>query len=173
MALAQEDQVRFFPDSASASPPLRASSRPDSSTRRAVRRGAAAALFVLAVGAVPSARATTSAEQAVHVLVNESRAASDVRLLRLSERLSRIAHRHSKEMATRRSLFHTCLPCEIGTVGRLGENVGFGADYPSVQAELMASSPHRANILNPRFRRVGVGVVRRGGLVWVTQIFYG
>jgi uncharacterized protein YkwD len=165
--------VRFFPDRAAARSPLRARPRPDSSPRRAVRRAAAATVVVLAVGAVPTARATTSAEQAVHVMINESRTDSGVRLLRLSERLSRIAHRHSKDMAIRRTLFHSCLPCEIGTLGRLGENVGFGANYAAVQAELLASPPHRANILNPRFRRVGVGVVRRGGLVWVTQIFYG
>jgi uncharacterized protein YkwD len=37
----------------------------------------------------------------------------------------------------------------------------------------MASPDHRAVILEPRFRRVGIGVVRRGGFLWVTLVFYG
>ena len=143
--------------------------------RRAFQRTASAGLVILVLGFVaPAARATTTAERQLHVMINDSRTASDLRVLRLSERLSGIAHRHSKQMASRRSLFHSCLPCEIGNHWRkLGENVGLGADYLSVQEEFMASAPHRANILDPKYRRVGVGVVRRGGLVWVTQIFYG
>ena len=37
----------------------------------------------------------------------------------------------------------------------------------------MGSGGHRANILNPRFRRIGIGVVKARGSVWVTTIFYG
>jgi uncharacterized protein YkwD len=117
--------------------------------------------------------ATTTAEKAVHAMINETRAAEGRRALRLSERLSRIAHRHSKEMASRGTLFHSCLTCAIGGDWRkLAENVGYGPSRDSVQDQLMASAPHRDNILHPKFRRVGVGVVRRGGLVWVTQIFF-
>jgi uncharacterized protein YkwD len=130
-------------------------------------------IAVLAMGVAP-ANAVTTAEKAVHVMINEARAQAGVRLLPLSERLSRIAHRHSREMASRGALFHTsCLSCSIGgDWRRLAENVGFGANRDSVQAELMASAPHRQNILYPKFRRVGVGVVRQGGLVWMTQIFF-
>ena len=35
----------------------------------------------------------------------------------------------------------------------------------------MGSAPHRANILNPRMRQVGVGVRGAGGQLWVTEIF--
>ena len=35
----------------------------------------------------------------------------------------------------------------------------------------MGSSGHRANILNPAMRHVGVGVVSSGGQLWVTEIF--
>lgn len=130
-----------------------------------------AVLFLSLVA--PSARATTSAEQGVHGLINEVRADAGLRLVRLSERLSRIAHRHSKQMATQRTLLHSCLPCVIdGGWRKLAENVGYGADYRTVHQVFMSSEDHRANILQPRFRRVGVGVVRRGGLAWVTQIFY-
>jgi uncharacterized protein YkwD len=166
--------VRFFPNRASAPRLARPCSRAASFTRAATRRAVAAGLVVLVVGTVaPSARATTGAEQAVHGMINETRGASGLRLLRLSERLSRIAHRHSKQMAVRRTLFHSCLTCTIGGDWRkLGENVGFGADYASVEQQFLGSAPHLANIVDPGYRRVGVGVVRRGGLAWVTQIFY-
>jgi len=37
----------------------------------------------------------------------------------------------------------------------------------------MKSSVHRANNLDRGFRRAGVGVVKSGGRLWVTFIFYG
>jgi uncharacterized protein YkwD len=36
---------------------------------------------------------------------------------------------------------------------------------------LMDSEGHRANILDPRFTLVGIGVVRSGETFWITQIF--
>lgn len=144
--------------------------RPNRASPRPVRAGVAGLILALVlVSVAPSARATTTAERAVHAMINEARANSGLGPLTLSERLSRIAHRHSKQMANSGTLFHTCL-CGIGG-RRLAENVGYGANRVAVQEQLMASPPHRANILG-KFRRVGVGVVRQGGLAWVTQIFY-
>ena len=37
----------------------------------------------------------------------------------------------------------------------------------------MDSAGHRANILERRFRRVGIGVYAHGGFLWVTMIFVG
>jgi uncharacterized protein YkwD len=37
----------------------------------------------------------------------------------------------------------------------------------------MASSAHRANILNPRFNRIGTGVAEVGGRYFVVQVFAG
>lgn len=149
---------------------------PGPATARA-SRGLSRALLVLVlavlVGLPSSAGATTTAEKAAYAMINETRAAEGRGPLRLSERLSRIAHRHSKEMAVRGTLLHSCLSCSIdGGWRKLGENVGVGADYPSVHSELLASPSHRANLLDRKYRRVGVGLVRRRGQVWVTQIFY-
>ena len=55
---------------------------------------------------------------------------------------------------------------------RAGENVGVGATSQSIEAALMASPPHRANILGP-YTHVGVGVVIAGGRLWITERFYG
>jgi uncharacterized protein YkwD len=37
----------------------------------------------------------------------------------------------------------------------------------------MRSTVHRSNILRAGYRRIGIGVVRRNGRYWVTEIFYG
>jgi uncharacterized protein YkwD len=52
-----------------------------------------------------------------------------------------------------------------------GENVGVGPTPQSVEAALMASPPHRANILG-NFTHMGVGVVIANGHFWVTERFY-
>lgn len=53
-----------------------------------------------------------------------------------------------------------------------GENIARGQSSPaSVMASWMASSGHRANILEPRFNRLGVGVRLRSGGPWWVQDF--
>jgi uncharacterized protein YkwD len=103
-------------------------------------------------------------------MVNGARAGHGVRPIKLSERISRRAHKHSVKMARSRSLYHSCVACKYR---RAAENVGMGRSVKRVHSMLMASSSHRSNILNGSFGRIGVGVVKRGGRVWVTQIFVG
>jgi uncharacterized protein YkwD len=124
--------------------------------------------------AAPPAGATTETERAVHALVNEAREEVGRRVVGLSDRLSRIARQHSRAMADRQTLFHSCLTCRIGgNWRRLAENVGYGGSLEIVHRAFMDSAPHRSNILGRGFRQLGVGVVRAGGRLWVTQIFYG
>jgi uncharacterized protein YkwD len=54
-----------------------------------------------------------------------------------------------------------------------GENVGMAGRVQRVLRLWMGSPGHRANILRRAFRRVGVGVVKARGSVWVTVYFYG
>jgi uncharacterized protein YkwD len=140
---------------------------------RPVRACVAGLVFTFVmVSAVPPARAKTDAKQEIHAMINEARAESGLARLNQSDQLSRIARRHSKEMASYGGLFHSsCLTCQIEGGRILGENVGFGADAQVVQEAMMESPPHRAIILG-RWRRVGVGIVRQGGLTWVTEIFF-
>ena len=76
-------------------------------------------------------------------------------------------------MAESGRLFHSCLTCRraSGSSSALAENVGVGDTLKAVHQALMASSSHRSNILSKAYNRVGVGVVRRGGRMWVTQLF--
>ncbi len=56
-----------------------------------------------------------------------------------------------------------------------GENIawGSGPPYEAVIEGWMCSDGHRANIMRTDVGRVGIGVYKRGGQTWVTQIFIG
>lgn len=92
----------------------------------------------------------------------------------MSEPLSRLARRHSYRMKEQYRVFHSSYePCWYR-----GENVGaVSAEGPRPLRRLfrawMESAPHRANILEPGFRRVGIGVVAENRIIWATLIFCG
>lgn len=55
---------------------------------------------------------------------------------------------------------------------RVAENIAFGQrSVAQVMHEWMASPGHRANILNPRWRKIGVGVYYSNGMYWWCQHF--
>lgn len=132
-------------------------------------------LAAISLNSGPAA-ATTDREQALHAFINEARNSKGLGDLRLSDRLSKIARTHSSDMADGgKVLYHSCLTCRIESWdwGIAGENVGTAATIGRVHRLFMQSASHRANILRSPFRTVGVGVVEKGGRLWVTQIFLG
>src|SRR5260370_33657751 len=52
-----------------------------------------------------------------------------------------------------------------------GENVALDLDPEQAQRHLMLSPPHRANLLNPAYNVVGLGVVRSADRLYVVQDF--
>jgi uncharacterized protein YkwD len=109
---------------------------------------------------------------------NTSRVHHERRLVELSTALSDLARRHSLAMANKGELFHTSNPSTYYLQGRTwhywGENVGVTeGSVGDLEQAFMASSPHRANILNRTFRHVAIGAVRVDGLLWVTVFFWG
>ena len=135
--------------------------------------GVTAALLV--TPGLQTAAGTTSKEQRVLRMINASRSAQGVGTLSLSERLSRMARRHSRRMARERRLFHhSCLSCRFpsGSWKHLGENVGTASSLRRIHRMMMNSTGHREVLLNGTFDRVGVGVVKKGQSYWVTEIFY-
>ena len=52
-----------------------------------------------------------------------------------------------------------------------GENVAVNTTAAGAHKGLMGSPPHRANILYPRYNAIGIGVLRAGQQIWVTQDF--
>lgn len=121
-----------------------------------------------------------AAEQQLLTLINQERAKAGVELLNLDERLTRAARKHSQLMIDHDSLAHQLLG-EDPLVMRLsaegvrcdhdGENIALNGDVQLAHAALMDSAGHRANILSDHFNSVGIGVVRTGDLVYVTEDF--
>ena len=137
----------------------------------------AAALFSTGIVTDPApAGATLRSRDQMFGLTNDDREARERRALDLNALLSRYAKRHSQAMADRGELFHTTnlaakldgLDWSLG-----GENVGVGPSLPELESAFMASTPHRRNILERRFRDAAIGVVESNGSFWVTVIFYG
>lgn len=104
--------------------------------------------------------------------VNSSRANAGKRPLSLRSDLSAVAYRWSQKMAASGKLAHN--PNLTGQVSGwrwVGENVGYGPDWRTVQVAFMNSPAHRANILDADYSQIGIGVVVSGTRVWITQVF--
>lgn len=142
-----------------------------------------AGALVLGAPRTPRAEAATLRTRLL-LLINRARANHGVPALRLSERLSEDAERHTRAMIRRDRLFHTE---DLASVLRpyrwrvSGEVVGCARRLSRLVRMWLSSPDHRSILLDPRLRRVGLGPVasREGrscgpGLrVWATAILYG
>ena len=110
-------------------------------------------------------------EQEMLNLVNRERVARGLPPLELSERLRRVARLHSIDMFQKGYFAHDT-PGGITSFQRMrrgrvrfyaaGENLALAPTVRIAHSGLMKSPGHRANILNPAFRRVGIGAARGG-----------
>jgi len=114
-------------------------------------------------------------------LVNAERTAQGLRPLQADPALAEVARAHSRDMFARRYFSHTNPdgqePFDRMRQARVpyliaGENLALAPTLPGAHQGLMNSPGHRANILLPRYGRVGIGVLDGGryGLM-VTQNF--
>jgi uncharacterized protein YkwD len=137
-------------------------------------------LLCLAATAFPRAAVDADGAQQLLSLMNQERAKEGIAPLEANEQLARAARTHSQKMAEADELQHQ-LDGEEPLALRLGdenvrsdrdaENIALDNDVPNAHVMLMQSPLHRANILNPKFNAVGIGVVRNGNLVYVTEDF--
>ena len=115
----------------------------------------------------------------VIALVNQARRRARLRMLGADRHLARFAASRSAAMASDRRLSHTGWEQALRRYGLtddvLGENVAYNYDTPEdVMSGWLKSSGHRANILRPVFKRIGVGcVIDPRGRRWWTQDFAG
>lgn len=99
-----------------------------------------------------------------------------IRPLARSRTLARYARQHSRRMALKGRLFHsnlTRIGLHLNKWRVLGENVGVVAVGANILHSFMESSEHRANILNARYKKIGIGIYKYHGLLWVSQLFKG
>ena len=109
-------------------------------------------------------------------LINRERARRGLRSLSVNNRLSRAAVSHTRDMIEKRYFAHESKSgldvvdrlLSTGYLGRVrnwlvGENLAWGSGSRSTPREAVAgwmNSPgHRRNMLNRRFREIGIGVV--------------
>ena len=112
------------------------------------------------------------AERQTMSLVNGERSSRGKGSLASDSDLVRIARNHSRNMAEDGDLYHNDnLAQQVDDWAMLGENVGYGPDAATVHDSFMASAHHRENILESGFTRVGIGAVRDGDTVYITQVF--
>jgi uncharacterized protein YkwD len=148
----------------------------EKSARRATLRPAAAT-----TPDIPFEPFDSAAEQQLLQLANQARAQAGAPPLALDEGLSQAARVHAQAMVESQQLSHQfdgepSLVERLATATQLqldqeGENVALDFDPAQAQRHLMLSPPHRANLLNPAYNVVGLGVVRSADRLYVVQDF--
>ncbi|HEX8608233.1 MAG TPA: CAP domain-containing protein, partial [Pedobacter sp.] len=120
-------------------------------------------------------------EAAMLIMVNKERVKRGLKTLKADPELACVARKHAIDMFAR-SYFSHYTPEKVDPFGRMradgvvfftaGENLALAQTLSIAHNGLMNSPGHRANILNPAFGRLGVGIVDGGiyGLM-ITQNF--
>jgi uncharacterized protein YkwD len=123
----------------------------------------------------------SNAEQQLLDLANEARTQAGAPRLTLDAGLCRAARAHAEVMFAARQLSHQfdgepSLPQRLAAatstqLDQEGENVALDFDAEKGHQHLMLSPPHRANLLNPAYNVIGLGVVRSGDRLYIVQDF--
>ncbi len=137
-------------------------------------------VFGLIAGAEMSAAIATeflaAQERELSQLLNQERVARGLDALPTADALRTVSRRHTQAMMLEGRIFHADdLRGEVESVfpdwAKIGENVGVGPDIPRTHQAFMDSPGHRANILDPAWQTMGIGVVAGGGRLYMTQRF--
>jgi uncharacterized protein YkwD len=120
-------------------------------------------------------------EERLLELANQSRRQAGAPPLTLDPGLTHAALIHAQAMVDARELSHQfngepSLPQRLADATSLqldqeGENVALDYDADHGHEHLMHSPPHRANLLNPVYNVVGLGVIRSGDRLYIVQDF--
>ncbi|MEG6584134.1 CAP domain-containing protein [Dendrosporobacter sp. 1207_IL3150] len=122
-------------------------------------------------------------EQQMVNLVNQERAKQGLPALQVDSRLVKVSRMKSQDMISNNYFGHQSptygspfdlLKSQGITYKYAGENLAGAGTVAKAHEILMNSAGHRANILDPRFTKIGIGIISGGpyGLM-VTQTFIG
>lgn len=117
-------------------------------------------------------------------MINDVRERNDLRELRIDRSLSRDAVRHTRRMVEANEVFD---PANLDVIlsdepwERIGASVsGCAGTVRGVHRAWMRHAAHRDIMLEPRLRRIGIGVITDRsrnicgrGSTWATELFYG
>jgi uncharacterized protein YkwD len=130
----------------------------------------------------PAPSANTAAdEQKALALLNADRAANGLAPLRANAKLTSLAQFYAQDMINRNFFAHNNPEGQTPfdrmrargiSFGYAGENLAINSSVAGAERAFMNSPGHRANILNPHYTQVGIGVrYSRSGSVYVVQEF--
>lgn len=130
---------------------------------------------------IPFTDYDSGAELTLLALANQARAKAGAPRLTLDAGLSQAARAHAEAMFAARQLSHQfdgepSLPQRLAAatstqLDQEGENVALDYDAADGHKHLMLSAPHRANLLNPAYNVIGLGVIRSGDRLYIVQDF--
>ena len=105
--------------------------------------------------------------------INQARASQGRSRLAVDSTLTSVARAWAVSMTRTGVLAHNPrLATSVRGWHFLGENVGVGDSFASLQQAFWASAVHRANMLDHDFTRIGVAAVEAGGgRLWVVEDF--
>ena len=131
------------------------------------------AIVVVAIFALVACN--PQAEDQDFAMLNSLRARSGVPALGRSAELNAKARAQADRMAERGRIYHSSnLAAGVSPGWRvIGENVAVAGSIEQAQTALEQSAGHLANMVNPQFTEVGVGVTVSRGRVYVVQVFVG
>jgi uncharacterized YkwD family protein len=128
----------------------------------------------------PSPSGLPQAEKEMLDLVNAERTSRGLQPLKAAGELTEVGRMHSQDMADNNFFDHVS-PTYGSLTERLkmfnisyraaGENLAKAGSVEGAHNALMDSDGHRANILNGNFTHVGIGIVKSGTRLLITQIF--
>jgi uncharacterized protein YkwD len=129
--------------------------------------GVAIALIVAGSADAAGTANLTRSESALLTVMNQVRIAHGLRPLRADARLEGAARNHSRRMLRTGTFAHGAFTARIRRAGvhapRVGENLAWSsgslARARTIVELWLASPSHRANLLRPGYRTVGVGAV--------------
>ena len=140
-------------------------------------------MFLALPGGLAASMSHADLERAVVARVNQERQTRGLPLLSRDPALQKAAQWMAEDLARRGTLDHTDsrrrdMKARLQFFGYhdphiVAENVAAGPDTPEeVVEQWLSSRPHRANMLNPELREVGVGHARnRAGIrFWVLDL---
>jgi uncharacterized protein YkwD len=113
-------------------------------------------------------------------MMNSARASEGLDILRRDPELCRVAERHARRMLHAGQIGHDLgdgdpkqrVENSAVTASEVGENVAHAKNPSRAHRAVWSSPSHRANLLDRRFGRTGVGVATdTDGTVWVAYVF--
>ena len=124
--------------------------------------------------------AQTISEQYLLAAANQDRAARQLHLLRIDDRLVAAARMHAFQMAGHGTISHQFngeddLAKRAGDSGAhfslITENVAEASNSALIHELWMNSAGHRANLLDPNVDSVGIAVIQRNGQLYAVEDF--